>query len=211
MQYAHIYGAGAGANGMPMPVKQKDPPETDRFSWQDVQWFNRIRDDEFLTRPQLVEAVREQGAEIDEGTLVFWEKRGLLPRAIRRYRDGAPRALYPPRAVDVVIAIREMQQAGMTLDLIAPLMRKYALTNTAIRVSDPLRTSARFTALRLAISEERRLGLPEDTIRSVEFRFKGANGNLVGAPGEIDWSEEAAAILREDSSLVPFDRTQRHS
>jgi DNA-binding transcriptional MerR regulator len=189
---------------------QDASPETEKvpFTWRDVLWFKYLKDEDFLTRPELVEKVREQGFDVDEGTLVFWEKRGILPRAIRRHRDGAPRALYPPRAIEVVITIRELQQGGMTLNLIEPMMKEYALTDTKIRLSDPFRASVRFMALRLAISEEQRKKLSADTIRRVDFLFKDADGKVV-SDGWIDWSEETSAMLRENPDLVPFDPNAR--
>jgi len=50
---------------------------------------------ELITRAQVLEEVHGRGIRISESTLRAREAEGILPRPIRRWRDGATRALYP--------------------------------------------------------------------------------------------------------------------
>jgi len=57
---------------------------------------------ELITRAQVLEEVHARGIRISESTLRVREAEGILPRPMRRWRDGATRALYPswmPRLV----------------------------------------------------------------------------------------------------------------
>ncbi|HEV2107659.1 MAG TPA: hypothetical protein VGR16_05305, partial [Thermomicrobiales bacterium] len=73
------------------------PAKQNRATWLDVlpEGTPPLDIDSFLTRDEVVEELTEQGVDVDAGTLVYWERIGLLPRPIRRHRGGAPRALYP--------------------------------------------------------------------------------------------------------------------
>lgn len=156
--------------------------------------------DEFLTRSQLVEQVRERGVDVDERVMVFWERRGILPKPIRRGRE----VVYPALAVNVVVTLRELQQSGLTLDAIKPLMREYALVpNAKIAVGDPLRAALRFDALRLAANREHDYQLPAGSIRSATLQFKDEAGNVV-AEENITWSDRFAEGVRENLSLIPW-------
>ncbi len=104
-----------------------------------------------ITRDELIGALRERGVDVNEVTLVYWEREGILPRPIRRRHAGAPRALYPVYAINAVEHLRQLQDAGRTLDQIAPLMRTWALAQVDWR--DPLGeslTEARAALLRVA-------------------------------------------------------------
>ncbi|MDP9363481.1 MAG: hypothetical protein M3Q10_04495 [Chloroflexota bacterium] len=106
---------------------------------------------DLLDRQELLEELRDRGVEVDDVALVFWEKSGVLPRPMRRWRDGAPRALYPRHAIDAVAHLRQLQAAGRSLDEIAPIMRAWELAPTQWEdpYSKPL-TAARAALLDLA-------------------------------------------------------------
>lgn len=86
-----------------MPTES--PPKAKRETWADwipPGWFGPT-DEELITRDELLEQTRELGAEIHPRTLQIMEKQGLVPRPVRRWHDGATRALYAPWVVDLVI------------------------------------------------------------------------------------------------------------
>lgn len=129
------------------------PTKPKRETWFDHRPADWPKPDpaDLLDRQELIEALRDRGVAVDEVALVFWEKRGILPRPARRWRDGAPRALYPQHAVDAVAHLRELQAAGRSLEDIAPLMRVWALADVQWEdpYSKPL-TTARAALLELA-------------------------------------------------------------
>src|SRR5215211_8268723 len=51
--------------------------------------------DDLVTRDELLERVRESGIDFNARTFQHWEAMGALPRPLRRWHDGAVRALYP--------------------------------------------------------------------------------------------------------------------
>ena len=97
-------------------------------------WFDDVPDylrdmpvEGLYTREDVLGSLQDRGVDVNEVTLVFWEKTGILPRPVRRWRDGAPRALYPPWAVDAIAHLRALQAQGRTLDQIALLMQGHKL------------------------------------------------------------------------------------
>ncbi len=105
------------------PTKPKQP------NWIDVLPPGAPRPDldGLLTRQELIEDLHDRGVEVDEIALVYWERRGILPRAIRTRRGGRPYALYPHYAFEAVKHLRQLQAAGKSLEEIAPFMKMWAL------------------------------------------------------------------------------------
>lgn len=132
---------------------------------------------DLLDRPELIEALRERGVEVDEVALVFWEKRGILPRPARRWRDGAPRALYPQHAVSAVAHLRELQAAGRSLEDIAPLMRAWTLA--PIQWEDPY--AKPLTTVRAALLE---------LARALNMDPAGIRVGFLDDAGEEFWKHE---------------------
>jgi len=112
--------------------------ETKRQTWLDLLPDGAPRPplDSMLTREELLEELHRRGVEVTSVTLVFWEKSGVLPRAVRRYRGGRAHTLYPRFAVDAIAQVRDRQAAGRTLEEIAPLVRAWAAS--AVTWRDPL-------------------------------------------------------------------------
>lgn len=111
-----------------MPTAEKT--KTHKQTWLDgiPEWLQEIPIAGLYTRQEVLGALHDRGVDINEGTLVSLEKADVLPRPIRRYRDGAPRALYPPWAVDAIQYLRQLQAKGMTRAQIAPLMTAWELS-----------------------------------------------------------------------------------
>jgi DNA-binding transcriptional MerR regulator len=102
-------------------------------------WFDGVPDmpiDAMFTRAEVLDSLQDRGVDVNEITLVYWEKSGVLPRPVRRHRDNAVRALYPPHAVDAVQYVRDLQAKGHPLDAIKPLMSSWKLAS--VQWDDPL-------------------------------------------------------------------------
>jgi DNA-binding transcriptional MerR regulator len=146
-------------------------------------WFDLLPDgaprlplEALLTREELLEGLHRRGVAVDQVTLMYWERRGVLPRAIRRYRDGRAHALYPPHAISAVAHLRELQAAGRTLEEISPLMRMWALSSIAWEdpLSKPL-TRARAELLAVA----RSLGFLGKDVAGIRVAFTNDAGEEV--------------------------------
>jgi len=59
--------------------------------------------DDLITREELLEEIRAVPMRMSESTLRLRESQGILPRPMRRWRDGATRALYPRWMAELVI------------------------------------------------------------------------------------------------------------
>jgi hypothetical protein len=100
----------------------KAPPKAKQETWAD--WFTiPIPDAELVTRQDILARAKAEGFDVPEGSLVYWEKQGILPRAIRKWRDGKPAALYPRHAVNAVITVPIMQQQRASLAEIRETIR----------------------------------------------------------------------------------------
>jgi DNA-binding transcriptional MerR regulator len=119
-----------------------------RQTWLDglPDYLREMPVDAMYTRAEVLGSLQDRSVDVNEITLVYWEKAGILPRPIRRHRDNAVRALYPPWAVDAIQHVRELQAKGRTLDQIKPLMSSWKLA--AVTWDDPL--SAPLTDARTA-------------------------------------------------------------
>lgn len=58
---------------------------------------------DLITRGELLQRLRDRNVVICPRTLQLWESMGIVPRPIRRWNNGGPRALYPPWDEDLVI------------------------------------------------------------------------------------------------------------
>ncbi len=83
-----------------------------------------------ISREELLGTLQARGVDVNDITIVFWEKSGTLPRPVRRWHAGAPRAMYPVYAIDAIEHLRQLQAAGHTLEQIAPVMRTWAIAQT---------------------------------------------------------------------------------
>ena len=110
-----------------MPPTSKNGHQT----WLDLMPpGNRPAKAEMLTRDELLTELKDRGVELNDTTLVFYEKSGVLPRAVRSRRDGSPVALYPDAAVDWIAYARQLQDSGTPLSQLAPLVRTHVLLST---------------------------------------------------------------------------------
>jgi DNA-binding transcriptional MerR regulator len=182
-----VYSA-SGAFGLPMSAETST--KSKQATWLDPPWAapdakNAVDLSQWLTRQELLERMPN----VDEVTLVYWEKRGILPRPIRRRRDGAPRALYPEIAVLAIATIRQAQEDGLSLDAAADLVRAFATDWVEMEsLSDDIRRS-KLGLLRLAHYQEQFQHLPSGTIRGAIVSFIDAKGEEVTRVEERLWSD----------------------
>ncbi len=122
--------------GPVMPPRKRTPGTTPtegatskggQRTWEDRLPEYLRNPDLYYTRDEVLGVLRDRGIDVDEVALVYWEKAGILPRAVRRWRDGVPRALYPPWAVDAIAHLRELQAKGRKLSDIAKVMPAWEL------------------------------------------------------------------------------------
>lgn len=95
-------------------------------NWSDWVPIGPDRDDlgALITRQELLTRLHDRSIDLPERTLTYWEMENHLPRPVRKRHDGAPRALYPVMAVDVVARMRELQDTGMSLRAAATSIRR---------------------------------------------------------------------------------------
>jgi|GEM_PF-5641475 len=161
-------------------AEDKSPAKANRATWDDVLRAAGAPPypiDGYLTRDELVEELTARGVDVDVGSLVWWEKSGTLPRPVRRWRDGAPRALYPGYAIDAVKTLRSMQAKGRTLEEIRPIMQAWALYPT--QGHDPF--AEPLTRLRTVLLDLARV-LQRDAV--------GIRVQLLDGAGEPFWVHE---------------------
>lgn len=100
------------------------PTTPKRETWRDWMPAGSTEPATLLSREELIERVNRFGAEVDEGDLRFWEYRAVLPRVVKRWSNGANRAYYPLWMVSIVVFLRELQRAGLSLQEIGPMLRQ---------------------------------------------------------------------------------------
>jgi len=136
-------------------------------------------DEELITRDELLTRAKGFGTNIHPRTLQIMENQGLVPRPIRRWHDGAVRALYAPWVVDLVLRAYERRRGKWPLNKALADVRgavKSAifvhLMDTDQLVSDKLLAQLR----ELADQHAKRTGTP---IQSSEIRLLDADDRVV--------------------------------
>ncbi len=100
-------------------VKPKSKHETWR-SWMPP---GTPEPEPLLTRVELLDRLHSEGIDVSETSLVYWEKEGILPRAVRRWHGGKPATLYPEWLIPAVNTVRIMQDRGESLAEIRATIR----------------------------------------------------------------------------------------
>ena len=98
-----------------------------RETWRDWQPAGAVepRPEELLTRDQVLAQLARGRVKLAESDLRYWEQRGALPRPVRRWHEGAVRAVYPPWILDLIRRLRRLQREGYPLAAIGPQLRAY--------------------------------------------------------------------------------------
>jgi len=104
----------------------KPSPKTNQKTWLDWQHelLPQLPDpstDELISREEFLDQLRGRGVDVSNGTLAFWEKSGVLPRAVRKWR-GVPQAFYPFWLLSAVAFVYNERDRDRSLAEIKPRM-----------------------------------------------------------------------------------------
>ena len=163
------------------------PDDTVRETWIDwvpSGWLGPA-DEELITRDELLSRVKALGVEIHPRTLQILENQGLVPRPVRRWHNGAVRALYAPWVADLALRAYARRRGRWPLDKARADVRDYVKGAIYINKMDTDQLVSRdFLAhLReLASRHAERTGTP---IHSSEIRFLDADGQPVATLRQI--------------------------
>ncbi len=99
--------------------------QAQRETWRD--WLPEGTPDppveELLTRDQVLAALQRRRVKVARTALESWEKHGILPCPVRRWHDGAVRAIYPRWYPHLVQQLRSLQREGYPLAAIGRQLR----------------------------------------------------------------------------------------
>lgn len=144
------------------------PTAAKRDTWSD--WFpdadekDQITLNDLLT--QWIEPRLGEGENVSTDTIRYWQKIGVLPQPVKRWHEGATRALYPaPYAFLAIFTILDMQDTGYTLQQIRERLRR-RFRSWTIRTDDP--HDWKQTAMRMASEYTETTGTP---LSHVQIRF----------------------------------------
>ena len=102
----------------------------ERITWHD--WEPEgSPDPEEMTREEFLARLNAIHVDVDESDLRFWEYQGVLPRAVKRWSEGANRVFYPRWMLFTITLLRALQGLGTPLREITPHLQ--AATPAAIR------------------------------------------------------------------------------
>lgn len=126
-----------------------------------------------LSHDELLAALKDRGVDLPAATLANWRRWGLVPRPIRRRYQGVTQAVYPVWYVDGLQRIREMREAGLSLENIqAVFVDEWPAL--AMNWKDPM--NPLFATLLYEVS--RANGVPTG-VTQVTISFQDAEGNEV--------------------------------
>lgn len=151
-----------------------------RETWLD--WLPSDAPDplELITRQELARRVSDRGFDVTNEKIGYWEKQGVLPLPVRRWHEGATRALYPSWMEDVVIRAIGLRERGestsgirqSTRDLTVTLGSKKQLDVTEVfKAEDVNRAAREYAAFHNKTNAEK--------ITSIHVEFRGENGGSI--------------------------------
>ncbi len=137
-----------------------------------------------LSRDELLEALHERGVAITKYTLDHYRRNGILPRPVRRRHGGVTQAVYPSWYIGAIAHLKQLQNAGKSLEDIKPWIRTWALST--VRWGDPLdepitRAQAALQAVADAVHDPRITGVRVsfvDDAGDERFRHEGRLAGL---------------------------------
>jgi len=108
-----------------------------RVTWRDWQVDDPIGPGDLITRDELLRHLVAEGISVSERDLLYWQKKGVIPHAERKWVGRVGHAYYPPWALNLIRALRRLQSEGKTLAEIRVDLRILAreLTTRHVHVS----------------------------------------------------------------------------
>jgi len=132
-------------------------------------WFPNERIEDGITLDEFLDELAGAGIpQVTADRLASWQKIGVIPFPIRRWHNGATRALFPRRAISVIAELVLLQHSGSALQEISARLRGAAAL-TSYANPDELRDKLTDLADRHQERTGRRMA-------SVEIRFTDVNG-----------------------------------
>jgi len=124
-QADNLIAATIGATGTESVGEARTPGVTSKASWRD--WLpegeDGPTDDELITRAELLAQLRDADVDLAERTLQTWESQGIMPGPVRRWHDGATRAMYAPWVVSLGRYADHMKNYGDDPELLSKMVR----------------------------------------------------------------------------------------
>ncbi len=100
-------------------------PKENRETWQDWMPADLPAPTRLLTRNELIDQLQAAGVAVSASDLRYWEYEGVLPRAVRQWRDGANWVVYPRWIASTIALLRALQRASsLSLQEIAPILEQ---------------------------------------------------------------------------------------
>ena len=98
-----------------------------RETWRDWQ-DKRAPEPPLLTRTEVLALLERWNIEpkVEERTLRYWEKEGLIPRPTREHRSGVTRTWYPSWVPDLIAVLRRRQRYKVKLATLRDELRAVA-------------------------------------------------------------------------------------
>jgi hypothetical protein len=150
------------------------PPRAKRETWRDWMVPGTPEPTDLITRDEVIERLHDRGVSVTPRTLANWESIGATPRPIRRWRDGAPRALYPAWVVDIAAQVPGMlRHEGIPLhDVGSDLRQQIWPPDAVVMLPDGSRLGGVFRAARPKPLEE----ATDTAIKLLTERYLRATG-----------------------------------
>ncbi len=112
-----------------MTATETFTPKRNRETWQD--WMlpgQTVR--KLYTREELSASCSALGFKVTPNDFRYWEGEGVIPRSIKKWHEGATRAVYPDWMRNLLLVLRTMQDEGDSLESITEFLRDRYRNNT---------------------------------------------------------------------------------
>ncbi len=140
-------------------------------SWRDWASANDLPYEPAVTRGELLARLARMGLDVSEPALRAWERDGLLPQPLKRWHEGATRAIYPMWAFNSLLLFRILKREGHPLQDVAQRVRASFHLH---RVPDRFGLADQLAHVAREIEQAK--GLPAGTLTNAELRFRAPNG-----------------------------------
>lgn len=95
-----------------------------RETWQDWQGTSGPIKCVAISRRDLVEYAQNIGVDVTENDILYWQARRSIPYPVLVRHGRTAHAVYPFWFVELIVALRQMQQQGVVLRDIGPALRQ---------------------------------------------------------------------------------------